>query len=138
MPPRFGMGAWGRLAECRFQRARRLRAKLDLRLEADQSYRSPRQALNECTSFHMSPHLPGSMLHDRWGLGHFLGFDWPFLHSKPVCFEFVFVKNQFVLSLFFGTFVDSKGLIEFVPSILTSFSHFPHFFPFWVLSQFGP
>src|SRR5208337_621885 len=31
---------------------------------------------------------------------------------------------EFVLSSFFDTFVDSTGLIEFVPSILTSFSNF--------------
>jgi hypothetical protein len=46
---------------------------------------------------------------------------WPLF---GVCFEFFCPKNQFVLSLFFGIFVDSKGLSEFVPSILTSFSHF--------------
>jgi hypothetical protein len=42
-----------------------------------------------------------------------------FAHCKHVfgrCFEFV-------LSSFFETFADSKGLVEFVPSKLTSFSN---------------
>jgi hypothetical protein len=54
-------------------------------------------------------------------------FFWPLFR---VCLAFFALKNQFVLSLFFDSFVDSKELIEFVPSILTSFSHFPDFFPF--------
>jgi hypothetical protein len=36
-------------------------------------------------------------------------------------------KKQFVLRLFFGTFVDSKGFSEIVPPDLTSFSHFVAF-----------
>jgi len=42
-------------------------------------------------------------------------------------------KYQFVLSSFFDTFADSKALVEFVPSNLTSFCVFT---PFPVLS--GP
>ena len=37
---------------------------------------------------------------------------------------FFALKNQFVLSSLLSTYVDSKGLIEFVPSILVSFSVF--------------
>jgi hypothetical protein len=51
------------------------------------------------------------MPYKRWFMGHYFGFDLPFFA----------LKNQFVLSSFFDTFVDSKGLVEFVPSILTSF-----------------
>jgi hypothetical protein len=40
---------------------------------------------------------------------------------------FFALKKQFVLSSFFGTFVDSTGLIEFIPSILVSFSVFEAF-----------
>jgi hypothetical protein len=58
-----------------------------------------------------------SLPHQERGFDPFLGFVWG---------SFA-LKNQFVLSSFFGTFVDSKGLAEFVPSILTSFSHFHAF-----------
>jgi hypothetical protein len=40
-----------------------------------------------------------------------------FQHVLPLLLEFV-------LSSFFDTFVEATGLIEFVPSILTSFSNF--------------
>jgi hypothetical protein len=49
--------------------------------------------------------------------GSLFGFFEGFLRIKCMFF-------QFVLSSFFHTFVDSTGLIEFVPSILTSFFDF--------------
>ena len=49
---------------------------------------------------------------------------WPFWGVRLAFFA---LKNQFVLCSFFGTFVDSKGLIEFVRSILVSFSVFKAF-----------
>jgi hypothetical protein len=54
--------------------------------------------------------------------------DWGLLLGARLAF--FALENQFVLSSFFVAFADSKGLIEFVPSILVSFSvfsmHFPH------------
>jgi hypothetical protein len=59
----------------------------------------------------------GSEPQGRWFLAAFWSPFGHFCTQKPVRFEFAF-----------GTFVESKGLIESVRSILTSSSHFHWFF----------
>jgi hypothetical protein len=60
-------------------------------------------------------------------------FFWPLFGVR---FEFVCPKKQFVLSSFFDVFDDSKGLIEFVPAILTFFCTFAGSSVLWAVAQF--